>query len=147
MSYESEQLLLPIEIREPQRVSWYVVEQVEKRRFLFWKQLVTKAIWDNKPYSLAQVSLDVEDISKLKDADLRYALRFSAAAKSMGSIPDSQFSSHGNFVTVNATSGSLEKDFTDSRFSYATYTGVVREGIDTFLEDILRFAPDLDENH
>jgi hypothetical protein len=141
MALDSEQLLLPVEIRPKQKVAWYNVNLVEKRRFLFWKEAVAEAIWQ-EPYKLARTTIDVEKIADLKDAKLRYALRLAAAADSMGWIEDSPGSSHAHYVTVNATD---ESDI--SRFAYATYTGRGQGEQDTFMADIRSFASVPDENH
>jgi hypothetical protein len=138
---DSEQLILPVEIRPKQNVDWYNVEFVERRHFLFWKKTVAKAIWE-EPYKLSRTVIDVEQIADLKDPQLRYALRLAATADSMGWIEDRPGSKHGHFATVDATD---EADV--SRFANATYTGTGHGEQDTFMADIRSFAPRPNEDN
>jgi hypothetical protein len=133
---EAEQLMLPIEVRPIQEVSWYNVEVTEKKILLLGKKVVKKLIKDPKTSQAAETVIRVEEIDNLNDPDLRYALRFKAAALSAGTITDGVNTSGPNDVIIEATDEGV-----DSRYVSAAYWGVVTPSVDTFMRDLRRFAP------
>lgn len=132
----SEQLSLPLEVRKTQEVTWVAVEQVQS-----WRTLGRKVVRyvANAPNF---VTINVEKINELEDPRLRYALRFAAAAQSMGVIRDDEFSSHGNSVYIHATNEGVKSQLTSQ-----AYSGMGYRGRDLFMEDLRSFAPVPDENH
>lgn len=131
---ESEQLMLPVEIRPDQKVYWFNAVQSHRWGLLGRRAVTRVAMLDNLRPAVTEI--EVKDIPNLTDPSLRYALRFAAAADAIGFVQDSAYSSHSNCVFVDATDEGM-----DSRFLGATYTGVVTDGKDTFLEDILSCEP------
>ena len=134
--YKSEQLMLPVEIRPEETVYWF--NCVERQRWsLFGRRIVRQSIMDSeRAFMPAMTTIKVEDIDKLRDVNLRYALRFAAAADAIGMVQDRPGHSYGHFVSVDATDGGL-----DSRFLGAVYSGVVESGRDSFLEFIKSAEP------
>jgi hypothetical protein len=144
MSYDSEQLTLPIAIHPKNEVSWFNVREVEKRRLfgLFGTKIVKELIQEEDRVWPSTTKIEVEAISKLKDPDLRYALRFKDAADQAGWQPDGAAMQSRHDVSVDATDEGM-----DSRFMGASYSGVGKGASDTFLLNLYRFAPDPHENH
>lgn len=126
----SEQLSLPVEIRPRQEVSWY--NAFQRRNWLGRVSIVNLI----EGGTLKQSKIDVENISDLTDPNLRYALRFAAAANAVGFTYDAPNSSYSHSVSVTSTDEGLE-----SHLLSAEYTGVVKNGIDTFMQDLHRQAP------
>jgi hypothetical protein len=122
---ETEQLLLPIEIRPQETVSWFSIIQTEKRRRFGGTKIATELAVDPKTKLAVTTEIEVSKINELTDKNLRYALRLQSAARQTG-----------HMVTVDAIEDGL-----DSRFIKAEYSGVSRNGTDTFMRDIQDFAP------
>ena len=134
--YKSEQLMLPVEIRPEETVYWF--NCVERQRWsLFGRRIVRELTMDPKQaFMPATTTIKVEDIGTLQDVNLRYALRFAAAADAIGSIEKFPGYSYGHGVSVDATD-----EGTESRFLGAVYSGVVESGRDSFLEFIKSAEP------
>jgi hypothetical protein len=137
MSRDSEQLTLPLQIRMPLEVGYSTVN-ISRKQFLGIKTL--KFMWAYGDEEMTRI--DVEEIADFTDPNLRYALRFAAAAKSMGFLRDTEYSSHGQEVRVTATN-----EGADSRLLEAWYSGTGSDKVDTFMQDIHGFAQDPNENH
>jgi hypothetical protein len=140
MSYKSEQLTLPLAVRPTHEVFWFKVREVEKRR-LIGKTIVEEQVRKDDGISSSTTVVDVDAIDNLTDPDLRYALRFRAAADQAGWQPN------GPGETRVAVSVYAIDEGADSRFMGASYDGVGTGAEDTFLRYFYRFAPDRDENH
>lgn len=133
---QSEQLSLPLGIYSRQEVMWLIGEEVRD-----WRKLGKKAVMVMTGMPQFE-SIEVDKIDSMNDPALRYALRFAAAAAAMDFIQDSEFASHSHFVNITATN-----DGVDSRLLRQSYSGSAQGDIDTFMEDLHRFAPDAHENH
>jgi len=128
-----EQLVLPFEVRPVRLARWLQV--VRERRRLFGRAATYTFV--TKPSGLPKTTtIDAEKIGELKDPQLRYALRFADAANAAGWQVESPGAMSGHFVNVEATDEGL-----DSRFVHATYTGIIKDGVDTFMENLRRFDP------
>lgn len=91
---------------------------------------------------ISTTDINVDDIDKVVDPDLRYALRLKAAAEAAGSFQHSLGSNSSHDVQVDATHEGF-----NSRFVHANYTGVTKHGKDMFMENLRRFAPDYEGNY
>lgn len=136
-----EELELPLADGRPIReVSWLNAKQVEKKR-LFGKKIISELVKDKNDWPTS-TSIRADEISKLEDSSLRYALCFQAAADAIGWMEDSEFSRSRHVVTIEATDEGL-----NSRLIRASYSGVVTKNRDTFMETLLSFEPIPGENH
>lgn len=133
---EAEQLMLPVEIRPIEMVSWFNVVKTEKKRRLFGKKLRTELMIDPETSFPSLTTIKVDDINQLNDPDLRYALRLSAAASAAGWEEHSPGSMSMHDVWIHATD-----EGADSQLTGATYSGVVTAAGDTFMRNFERFAP------
>lgn len=134
---EYEQLLLPLDVRQPRAVYWLNAVEERRREKLFGRKVVTAAlILEDGTYSPSKTTLDSNRISELTDPDLRYALRYADAASSAGWKVEGPGALSGHHVMVMATDEGLE-----SRFLEASYTGIVDQETDSFLENLHRFSP------
>lgn len=132
---ESDQLTLPLELHQRREVFWLHGEQVKRRRLLGSKT-ITRYIFEEYAYMPKRTYIDAENISDLLDPDLRYALRMADAADSVGwtDCGEGMKLSHDVYVVANYAGA-------ESRFISADYTGVVRGGRDTFMENLHTAAP------
>ena len=128
-----EQLVLPLDIRPARLVHWYNVTR-ERRRNLLAKSTDRYRFVTGEFGLPTSTEIDAEKISTLADPQLRYALRFADAANAAGSINEGPGATSSYSVTVEAIS-----DGTDSQFVRATYSGLVKDGVDTFMENLRRF--------
>jgi len=140
MSHE-EQLALPIAARAQCEVSWFNVAETAKRRRFIGKQTVRSLLYDEDTGLASRTTIRAEDIDEVKDAKLRYALRFAAAAKAAGWEPDG-FGAGIHSVTIHATDEGLNSRLVGEPI----YSGRSHDGGDTFMENLRRFAPDYGEN-
>lgn len=125
---------LPLEDgREISEVWWFNVRVTEKPRWLgrYGKVAISNDIEDENGLTTI-TRIRAEEISRIKDPDLRYALCFAAAADA----------NKDHDVTITAT----DEGF-DSRLVSAIYSGIVTRKGDTFMESLHRFAPIANENH
>lgn len=136
---EVQQPTLDLPIREPVMVNLYLGEEYRKGGFLarrlgMGKKAVRMLNDESCGISWKRVRVSSEDITteNFTDPDLRYALRFAAAAKALGMIPDSETLSHSNSVWVIATDGGK-----DSRLLSADYSGNDEH---PFLKDFVDFS-------
>lgn len=139
LKYEQSELPLA-EGRPIEEVRWFQARQVEKRRLL-GKKVISELIIDEKGWAKT-TSISVAEISSLKDPNLRYALRFAAAADAVGWVASSEYTSYCHDVGVYATDNGL-----DSQLINAHYSGIARGRTDTFMENLRRFASDYQEGN
>lgn len=110
-----------------------------KRHHIFGKKIVSKLVINPATSLASSTHINVDNISKQSDPQLRYALRLQSAAESAGAH---NHGSSRHAVAVDATNEGMKSQFTG-----ATYTGIIKDGRDTFLENLRRFAPDYDGNY
>lgn len=128
---QQDQLELSLEIRPYRLVSWFNAIATEKKR-IFWKnRRIVRLISDESGWPQF-TRFPVDNISKLEDPDLRYALRFADAAEAVGWASDG-FGQSGHRVSIDATDEGLQ-----SKLLTANYTGVISKGTDTFLESLMQ---------
>ncbi len=135
----SEQLMLPYESGpvHSRELSWNNFEFPSQPRNSMVRFLKSHLIGGEKKTALrTSSSIKSDDISKIVDIDLRYALRFADAAESVGFVADSETSSYADVVIIEATDNGL-----NSKFVCATYSGIENESGDTFLNSLKTFAP------
>ena len=139
-----EQLALPVKVRPHQEVTWFIAKEVRKKRLLglCGHKLVTQMVTSEADGMIERRKIDVDDIGSLKDPDLRYALRFAAAADAAGWIEESPDSYSSHYVTVDATD-----EGADSRLIAARYSGLGNGQESTFVQDLRRSDHEADENH
>jgi hypothetical protein len=133
---ETEQLMLPVEIRPTEHVSWYNVIQTQRKRLLLGRKVVTELVKNPDTGMPDVTTINVEEIDSLEDADLRYALRFKAAALSTGWMSDGGGTKGAYDVIVEATDEGRK-----SRLVSAEYYGVVTAKADMFMRNFHRFMP------
>lgn len=129
MSKETEQLLLPYESGPVREVSWFNADRVEKKRRFLRDKVLTELVIDPETNLASRASILGGDIDKIQDPDLRYALRLYDAAQVVGC----------HFVQIEAIGSDYEANFVK-----ADYSGVTKEGVDTFMQDLQRQAPQPD---
>lgn len=133
------QEMLPIAIR-PNRISRWNNEELKTKWSLLGKKVVRKLMVDRNFYPTS-TEIDSDDIDKIKDPDLRYALRFQDAAKNAGSFYHTPYASSSHFVNVYATNNGF-----DSKYTGSSYTGISENGVDHFMENLKRFDPNYTGN-
>lgn len=134
-----EQLMLPYESGpvHSREVSWSNYEIPSQPRSSMVRFLKNHLIGGEKKLALGTTSnIKSDDINKIVDANLRYALRFADSATSVGFVAVSETSSYADFVSIAATDNGLASQFID-----ATYSGIEAEGGDTFLDSLKQFNP------
>jgi hypothetical protein len=137
MTAQSEQLILPIEIRPKREVYWFQVTQ-EKRRKLFGERVVSKLVIDPETGMPATTVIDAADISTIQDSNLRYALRYVDAAEAIGWVQEAPGIQSMIGVGVDA-----QGDGVDAQFVSAQYDGHSRD-----FENLLHAQdPRIHENH
>lgn len=115
---DAPQLLLPLDVREKREVSWLVVDQeAKKRRLWFGNKIVTRIVEDEDGQAVFH-RIDSDDIAKVKDPDLKMALRLADAAKAMGWIDSGPYTKYAHSVAIEATGEGF-----DSKLVNATYSG------------------------
>jgi hypothetical protein len=119
---------LDIVARPNRTVHWLNGVKSEERVYLFFKRVFTEPMLDelSRPQ---KTEIATDDIDKVQDPNLRYALRFAAAAEAVGTVPDGYGGSDAHTVNIFAT----DEGF-NSKLISAMYTGKVVDGCDTFLE-------------
>jgi hypothetical protein len=144
MTANPEQLMLEVPIRPPREVGWINVTQVEKKRFggLFGKKLVRELIYEEGDILASRTMIDVEKISELQDADLRYALRLQDAVNAVGWVSVGACMSYRDDVRIDAT-----KEGEQSRLINAMYSGKILNGHDTFMDTIYGADPSSHADH
>lgn len=136
------QLLLPVEIRPISEVHWFNTTKELRRRRIFGKQIVSSLVIDPETSLPRTTAIKTDDTSKVQDPHLRYTLRLQDAAETAGWYEHSPGMKSGHFVSVYATDVGF-----DSQLTGATYSGVSKSGVDTFMENLRRFAPDYDSDY
>jgi hypothetical protein len=123
-----EQLLLPIQIRERREVYLLRAIQTERITRILRKRIVSTEYLKDKYHGGPTIfHINVDEIEKLKDPNLRYALRFVDAAEAA----DAQM------VWVTATDEGL-----DSRLINASYgVNATRNEKDAFMADLYSSKP------
>ncbi|HWT55428.1 MAG TPA: hypothetical protein VN031_00145 [Candidatus Microsaccharimonas sp.] len=143
MTSNSEQLTLPIDIREQREVWWINARQVETRsRFLGRRMLKTEFEYDGDSLLPSRTRLSVDKINDLEDPNLRYALRFQDAAEAAGWFAHGGGMSSTKIVAIDATNEGAA-----SRLLYSTLSGYGEDKTSSFLENLRRFAPDYDGHY
>lgn len=102
------------------------VKQVQSRsRFLRRAIFRKEFVYNDRSIQPSITRIATSEIDNLEDPDLRYALRFHEAARTVG-----------HFVTIEATSEGVSSTLVE-----ATYSGVTGKTQDTFMQDLRRQAP------
>lgn len=136
---KSEQLVLPTELESAREIFWLHAEKVEMKRRFRSSRTIVKLLMDEATGNPATSSIQAAEIPKIQDPDLRYALRLEDAANAMGWNEVTASLQTRHFVTVEAT----DEGF-NSRLISATYSGIKRNGTDTFMRDLYRAQPTID---
>lgn len=137
MSVQSEQLMLPLGVYPQREVMVQVAEEVRD-----WRKFGRRVVMVMAGQPQFEF-VNVDAINDFQDPDLRYALRFAAAAVAAGSIQDSETSSHSLDVYIMATGEGIASRLLGEPW----FSGTTLDGRDTFMEDIHSFAPTRDEDY
>lgn len=135
MSAEYEQLTIP-EVDQACREVWWVRGvPTEKRRWLGKKVIGHEIVRDASGYLAEIVSMRSGKIGEINDVNLRCALELADATQAVGPIIE-EYGSSSHYVEIVATS-----EGADSRLLHVSFSGVIEDGIDSFMENLQRAAP------
>lgn len=137
-----EQLPLPFDDRPLHEVNWIHGTTEKQRHWLFGRKTVNHLITELDGITLAKTRIAAKDVHRIKDPLLRYALAYQDAAAAAGTYHHTEYLSSSHYVSVVATNEGF-----DSKLISATYTGTDKDGSDTFIENLQRFAPDYDGHY
>lgn len=135
-----EQPFLPLEFRSPQLVSWMVMKPVFQKRFGFFggERIVFQQVIDSCSGEQLSRAIPADDIDKLKDKNLRYALRFQAATASF--TPGAEGCHIDHQVLVTATDAGVESQLVSANYiDYARQPAGQPEG-DAFLAYLVQLG-------
>lgn len=114
---DPQQLKLPLAIRESREVHWLNMTETQVKKLIGYK-VVHEYLRREDMFLPKSTYIDTDDIAKLNDRQLRYALRFADAANAVGPIATSEYGSTSCRAIVTAVD-----DGVDSRFVDCTYSG------------------------
>lgn len=108
---DQDQLILPLEdLRQARQVSWFHAEKVVTKRRFWWDKTEVRHL-------KGSTTIASSDLAKLKDPELRRALRLDDASRAVGWTAVSETAHTSHFVMVYATDEGLDSTFVGAAFS------------------------------